>query len=73
MDAKLIAQVESLRLAEERLRHAGLVVELAALSPAHRRAAFALRRAEAARADRSSPARPGPARGSIGFPYPNAR
>jgi hypothetical protein len=73
MDATIIAQVEGLRLVEQRLRQAGLVVELGALSPAHRRAAYALRRSEAARAERLGPEQPAPARGPIGFSYPNAR
>jgi hypothetical protein len=73
MDATMIAHVESLRLAEARLRQLGLVVEFVALSPAHRRAAFALRRAEAARAERSGPDQPAPARAPIGFADPNAR
>jgi hypothetical protein len=68
MDAKLVVEAEALRRTAERLARAGLIVDRAALSPQHRRAAFALQCALAA-----CPQRPQPQRDPIGFAYPNAR
>ena len=68
MDAKLVYEAESLRRTAERLARAGLVVDRGALSPAHRRAAFALQCVIA-----GCPERPEPRRAPIGFAYPNAR
>lgn len=68
MDAKLINEAETLRRTAERLTRAGLVVDFTSLSPAHRRAAFAL---QCALAD--CPEQPEPKRAPIGFTYPNAR
>jgi hypothetical protein len=68
MDAKLINEAENLRRATERMLRAGLVVDVASLSPEHRRAAFALQCVLA-----GCPERPEPRRAPIGFAYPNAR
>jgi hypothetical protein len=50
------------------MERAGLIVDPASLSPAHRRALFALQCSAADGAER-----PEPRRASIGFAYPNAR
>jgi hypothetical protein len=68
MNAKLVAEAESLYRAAVRLERIGLVVDRAALSPEHRRAAFALQCLSAA-----CPERPEPRRAAIGFAYPNAK
>jgi hypothetical protein len=69
MDAKQIAAAESLYRAATRLQRVGLIIDRNALSPAHRRAAFALQCLTA-----SCPKEdPEPQRASIGFAYPNAR
>ncbi|MCC6313339.1 MAG: hypothetical protein IT337_04960 [Thermomicrobiales bacterium] len=68
MDAKLRADIESLRRTEARMQRIGLIVDPAALSPANRRASYALRRAGSA-----DPGLAAPVRGRIGFSYPNAR
>ena len=71
MDAKLVYEAESLRRTAERLVRAGLIVDRNALSPAHRRAAFALQCVVAGCPERLEHAEPKNA--LIGFAYPNAR
>ena len=68
MDAKLAADAETLYQTATRLQRVGLIVDSRALSPAHRRAAFALQ-CLAARC----PERDEPQRGRIGFAYPTTR
>jgi hypothetical protein len=68
MNAKLIAETEALRRTAERLERVGLIVDLAALSRAHRRAYFALQCQVADYSERPEPRRP-----MIGFDYPNPR
>jgi hypothetical protein len=68
MNANLIADAESLYETATRLQRVGLIVDRAALSPARRRAAFALQCLAACEAER-----PEPKRGPIGFAYPNAK
>jgi hypothetical protein len=70
MDAKQVAAAESLYRTATRLQRVGLIVDRTALSPAHRRAAFALQclTANCPEGEESEPRRP-----SIGFTYPNAR
>ena len=70
MDAKQVAAAESLYRAATRLQRVGLIVDRKALSPAHRRAAFALQCLTAnSPADEESE----PERAPIGFAYPTAR
>jgi hypothetical protein len=68
MNAKLISDAETLYRTAVRLERLGLVVDRSALSPEHRRAAFALQCLSAA-----CPERPDPKRAQIGFAYPNGR
>jgi hypothetical protein len=68
MNAKLVADAETLYRTAIRLERIGLVVDRAALSPEQRRAAFALQCLTAA-----CPPRPEPKKTPIGFAYPNAR
>jgi len=68
MDAKLVAEAESLYLTATRLQRVGLIVDRNALSPAQRRAAFALQSLAA-----SCPEKIEPRPASIGFSYKNAR
>ena len=70
MDAKQVAAAESLYRTATRLQRIGLIVDRNALSPAHRRAAFALQclTASCPSEDESEPQR-----APIGFAYPNAR
>jgi hypothetical protein len=68
MDTKLLAETESLRRTAERLQRAGLVVDRQTLSPAHRRAMFALQVQLASEPEVHEPKRP-----LIGFAYRNAR
>jgi len=68
MDNKLVAEIEALRRTAERLERAGLIVDRAALSQAHRRALFALQCVVGESCNESDPTRP-----LIGFAYPNAR
>lgn len=68
MNAKLVADAESLYQTAIRLERAGLVVDFSALSPAHRRAAFALQCLTS-----RGHQQPQPKRSSIGFAYPNAK
>lgn len=68
MNAKLVAEAETLYRTAVRLERAGLVVDRGALSPAHRRAAFALQCLSASCRDDAEPRRT-----PIGFAYPNAR
>ena len=70
MDAKQVAAAESLYRTATRLQRVGLIVDRNALSPAHRRAAFALQCLTAScQAEEESE----PRRVPIGFAYPNAR
>jgi hypothetical protein len=68
MNTTLTIDTETLRQTAQRLERAGLVIDRAALSPAHRRALFAWQCRVAA-----TPAPPEPRREPIGFAYPNAR
>jgi hypothetical protein len=68
MDAKLAAEAESLYRTATRLQRVGLIVDRNALSPAHRRAAFALQCLTANFSEEEEPKR-----APIGFAYPNAR
>jgi hypothetical protein len=68
MNAKLVADAENLYRTAERMQRVGLIVDRAALSPQHRRAAFALQCFAAADQERPEPRQP-----LIGFQYPNAR
>ena len=68
MNANLAAEAETLYRTATRLQRAGLVVDRTALSPAQRRAAFALQCLAA-----SCPERNEPTRALIGFAYPTAR
>ena len=68
MNANLAAEAETLYRTATRLQRAGLVVDRTALSPAQRRAAFALQ-CLAARCPEPDESRRPP----IGFAYPNAR
>ena len=70
MDAKQVAAAESLYRTATRLQRVGLIVDRKALSPAHRRAAFALQCLTATcPADEESVSERAP----IGFAYSNAR
>jgi hypothetical protein len=68
MNAKLIADSQSLRQAAERLERVGLIVDRAALSREHRLAYFALQCHSVVAVAQREPQRP-----KIGFAYPNAR
>jgi hypothetical protein len=68
MDAKLAAEAESFRRTAERLVRVGLIVDRAALSPAHRRAVCALECAMAIEPEQARVKRL-----PIGFAYPNAK
>ena len=68
MNANLAAEAETLYQTATRLQRVGLVVDRRALSPAQRRAAFALQ-CLAARCPEPDEAKRPP----IGFAYPNAR
>jgi hypothetical protein len=68
MNAKLAAEAESLYQTATRLQRVGLIVDRNALSPAQRRAAFALQCLTANCPDDDEPQRT-----QIGFAYPNAR
>ena len=68
MNAKLAAEAETLYHTATRLQRVGLIVDRNALSPAQRRAAFALQCLTA-----SCPEDEEPKRAPIGFAYPNAR
>jgi hypothetical protein len=70
MNADLAAAAESLYRTATRLQRVGLIVDRNALSPAHRRAAFALQCLTATGADEEEAQ---PQRAPIGFAYPNAR
>jgi hypothetical protein len=69
MNAKLVSEAESLRDTANRLKRAGLIIDPNALSPAHRRAAFALQCLVACCPEQDNK----PERESIGFAYPNSR
>ena len=69
MDAKQVAAAESLYRTATRLQRIGLIVDRTALSPAHRRAAFALQCLTASCPEEESESRRAP----IGFAYPTAR
>ena len=62
-----LAEIEMLRQTAARLERVGLIVDRASLSPAHRRALFALQCHVVGRDE------PEPRRSLIGFAYPNAR
>ena len=68
MNAKLVTEIEELLRTASRLQRLGLIMDRDTLSPAHRRAAFALQCHFA-----DEPEAPEPKRAAIGFPYPNAR
>ena len=68
MNAKLAAEAETLYRTATRLQRVGLIVDRRALSPAQRRAAFALQCLVANCPDEDEPKRV-----PIGFAYPNAR
>jgi hypothetical protein len=66
--AKLAAEAEELMRTAQRLQRAGLIIDRGMLSPAHRRAAFALQCLVADCPDEDEAERT-----PIGFRYPNAR
>ena len=66
MDTKQVAEAEALLHMADRLQRVGLILDRTALSPAQRRAIFALQCL-------SCVDHPEPRRAPIGFPYPNAR
>jgi hypothetical protein len=68
MDTKQVAEAEALLRTADRLQRVGLILDRTVLSPAQRRAIFALQCLGTPRADH-----PEPRRAPIGFPYPNAR
>jgi hypothetical protein len=68
MNDKLAAEAENLFRTATRLQRVGLIVDRAALSPAQRRASFALQ-CLAANSSEKDESRRAP----IGFSYPNAR
>ena len=68
MDAKLAAEAEMLYQTATRLQRVGLVVDRRALSPAQRRAAFALQCLAARCPDQDEPQR-----APIGFAYPTRK
>jgi hypothetical protein len=68
MDAKLAAEAETLYRTATRLQRVGLIVDRRALSPAQRRAAFALQCLAVQRPDQEDPQH-----APIGFAYPTAR
>jgi len=70
LNAELAAEAESLYRTATRLQRVGLIVDRNALSPAHRRAAFAL---QCLAANCPEEEESEPERGPIGFAYPNAR
>lgn len=70
MNAKLAAEAETLYQTATRLQRVGLIVDRTALSPAHRRAAFALQCLTASCPNEEESE---PERAPIGFAYPNAR
>jgi hypothetical protein len=65
---KLTAEAEELMRTAQRLQRAGLIIDRGMLSPAHRRAAFALQCLVADCPDEEEAQR-----APIGFRYPNAR
>ena len=70
MDATQVAAAESLYRTATRLPRIGLIVDRTALSPAQRRAAYALQCMTASCPDEEESE---PRRAPIGFAYPNAR
>jgi hypothetical protein len=68
MDTTQVAEAEALLRTADRLQRVGLILDRSALSPAQRRAIFALQCLGTPSADQ-----PEPRRALIGFPYPNAR
>ena len=70
MDAKQVAAAESLYHTATRLQRVGLIIDRTALSPEHRRAAFALQCLTATCPEEEESE---PERAPIGFAYPNAR
>jgi hypothetical protein len=69
MDTKQVAAAESLYRTATRLQRIGLIVDRTALSPAQRRAAFAL---QCLTANCPEEEETEPQRAPIGFAYPNA-
>ena len=70
MDAKQLAAAESLHHTATRLQRIGLIVDRNALSPTHRRAAFALQCLTASCPEKEESE---PQRALIGFAYPKSR
>jgi hypothetical protein len=70
MDAKQVAAAESLYRTATRLQRLGLIIDRNSLSPAQRRAAFAL---QCLTANCPEEEESEPQRSLIGFAYPNAR
>jgi hypothetical protein len=70
MDAKQVAAAESLYRTATRLQRVGLIIDRNSLSPAQRRAAFALQCLTASCPEEEESE---PQRTPIGFAYPNAR
>ena len=70
MDAKQVAAAESLYRTATRLQRVGLIIDRNALSPAQRRAAFALQCLTASCPEQEESE---PQSAPIGFAYPNAR
>jgi hypothetical protein len=68
MNAKIASEAETFYQTATRLQRVGLVVDRAALSPAQRRAAFALQSLAMNSTEREESRR-----ALIGFAYPNAR
>jgi len=72
MNTNLIAESDDLRQTARRLQRVGLIVDCGSLSPAHRRAYFALQCHVASCLDEDEDGEE-PNRRPIGFEYPNAR
>ena len=70
MEAKHVAAAETLYRRATRLQRVGPIVDRTALSPAHRRTAFAL---QCLTANCPAEEEAEPERAPIGFAYPNAR
>lgn len=68
MNAKLVAEAESLRRTAVRMQRVGLIVDRSTLSPTARRAYFALQCQGAQVATEADDSQT-----KIGFAYPNAR
>ena len=70
MDANQVAAAETMYRTATRLQRVGLIIDRTALSPAHRRAAFALKCLTAGCPEQEKSE---PQRNPVGFAYPNAR